>query len=356
MRTILKLVLVALGLAFAAPAFAQDAAVCQQALLNLAEVRDGKSPPIGIEADGMRLKASGGYKAAGDAAMFAVDAYREHGDVRGLCPESKWPASMKPDALKKTLTQAAKTNAKVFCGGDPMISATAPKMIRGWQNNAGIEFFSDRILELQAKLDTTAGVKNQSAGRHASDSDWLFEVASDLDEACPNGEAALDIGSARISANRAREFAHDNVNFLVCVKAREGWQPAMKDFDAVAPANDPTSMAAAYRKIETAAVAVKAACKASEEGSRENDYLLAARRLRILFLTTPGCREAAIKMNDIRQSMNTADKSSLPSYVTDIRNAAKEAGVACKDPAAETWGEFVAWITEKNYFRVADKQ
>src|SRR5690348_4369729 len=110
----------------AAPAMAQEDPVCKQALINLEEVRLGKSPPIGIEPDGARIKTSGDYKAAADEAAFAVDAYREHGDVRGYCPKAKWSATVKPENLKKALAAAVKANPKAFCGGDMNIEASAP--------------------------------------------------------------------------------------------------------------------------------------------------------------------------------------------------------------------------------------
>jgi hypothetical protein len=323
-------------------------------LINLEDVKNGKSPPVGIEPDGSRIKPSGDYKAAADEAAFAVDTYREHGDVRNYCPKAKWPAEVKPENLKKALTAAAKANPPAFCGGGK-IDASAPAMTRSWFNNAGTDFFADRVLELQRQLDSTAGVKQQAAERHLADAEWMLEVITDLDAVCPNGEAALDLGSAKASVTRARDFAKENVAFVNCVKARDKWQPQVKAFDATVASNDQAAMTAAYNELEKAAGPVNAACKGSEEGVKENAYLLAARKLRILFLTTPGCRDAALAMNTIRQNMNGMSKSSLPSYVTQIRQAAKDAGAACKDPSAETWGNFVAWITEKNYERVPDK-
>lgn len=356
MKHLIRLAVVALGLAFAAPglAQAQDAA-CKQALVNLDDVKSGKSPPIGFEADAVTLKARGeGYKAPADAAAFMVDTYREHGDVRYLCPKKSWPAEVTDANLKKVITAALKADPKTYCGGGHN-EKSVPAIIRGLLNTAGPDFFADRVLELQNQLDTTAGVKQQTAERHAADTEWLLQIITTIDDACPNGEAALDSGSAKIAARTAHDFAVENVAFVACVKARDGWQPQMKAFEEAAAKNDPAAMEAAYKQIETAAKPVAAACKASEEGSKENDYILASRRMRILFLTTPGCREASSKINDVRQSLNGMSKSSIPQAAGDLRRTAKEAGAACKDPAPETWGNFVAWVSEKNMWRLPDK-
>ena len=338
----------------ATPAMAQDDAICQQSLINLEDVRLGKSPPIGIEPDGARIKPSGDYKAPADEAAFAVDAYREHGDVRAWCAEAKWPATVKSENLKKALTAAAKANPKAFCGGDMNIEARVPAMIRSWVKDAGPEFFLDRAQELQGAINTTSGVKHQEVWRHNSDTEWLAEVIIDLDAVCPNGEAALDIGSAKAAVGMARDFAKENVAFVDCVKARKAWDPQMKAFDALVPAGDQAAMGEAYKKLEAAAGAVRETCKASEEGLKETEYLLASRKLRILFLTAPGCRDAALAMNTIRTNLNSAPKSSIPSYISEIQRSAKDASVACKDPSAETWGNFVAWIANKNLTRIAD--
>jgi hypothetical protein len=356
MRFILAIAGIVLAAVIAPSAVAQKAdPACEQALINLSDVHDGKNPPSGIEPDGLRLKAGGDYKAAADAAAFEVDAYREHGDVRALCPKALWPDTVRDATLKKNLAAAAKANPKAFCG-DRMLAATAPKMVRGWMNTAGVDFFADRIQELQGTLDTTRGVKGQRADRHDSDTEWVLAVITELDAACPNGEMALETGSARISATTARAFAKENLAFVQCVDARKAWQPQMKAFDALAPFTDVAGMNAAYKALETAAVPIKAACKASEEGVRETDYLLASRKLRILFVTAPGCRDAALAMNTARQSIDSATtRSGQEGYVEDLRAAAQAAAAVCKNPSAQTWGEFVAWITEKNFSRIPAK-
>ena len=127
---------------------------------------------------------------AGGSTFFQF-AGREHGDVRNYCPKAKWPAEVKPENLKKALTAAAKASPTAFCGGGK-IEASAPAMTRSWFNNAGTDFFADRVLELQNQLDTTAGVKQQHAERHLADAEWMLEVITDLDAVCPNGEAALE--------------------------------------------------------------------------------------------------------------------------------------------------------------------
>ncbi len=353
MKILIGMVVAALGLTFGAPAFAQDV-VCKQSLANLQDVKDGKNPPSGIDENIVRLKPSGDYKAAADEAAFAIDAYREHGDVRHYCPKAKWPAEVKSENLKKALTAAAKANPPVFCGGG-QIEASVPHFTRTLFNNAGPLFFQDRADQLQGKLDTTASPWNQEADRHLADAEWMLEIVNDLDAVCPNGQAALDMGSAKISVKTARDFAKDNVDFLACVKARDAWQPQMKAFETAATAGDQAAMNAAYADIVKAAGPVNAACKASEEGTRENAYLVASRRVRILMLSTPGCREAAQNMSVIRGNMNAMGKQSVPQYAADLRTAAKAAGEACKDPSAQTWGEFVAWIGEKNVWRTYDK-
>ena len=76
MKHFIRLAVVALGLVIAAPlapaAHAQDAA-CAQALTNLTNARSGKNDPVGIEADGLRLKPKGSdYTAADEAAFIAA--------------------------------------------------------------------------------------------------------------------------------------------------------------------------------------------------------------------------------------------------------------------------------------------
>jgi hypothetical protein len=143
--------------------------------------------------------------------------------------------------------------------------------------------------------------------------------------------------------------------FIDCVKAREGYAPQMKAFDALVPGQDPKALKTAYAALEKAAKPVKTACKKSEEGSKEIDYVIASKKLQIDFIEIPGCREAAIKMNEVRQSLNGMDKAARQASLPKMREAGKTTRKACKnDPAPETWANFIAWIAEKNLSRLAE--
>ena len=356
MRLIAKLVVVMFGLAFALPAVAQSfdrPASCEAALANLEAVRTGKQfPPSGSRPDLWRLRAKGGYSMPAAAPYFAVDAFREHGDVRALCPPAKWPAGVKPEGLKTALAVGVKADQDMFCGKGAG-NYDAPYLILRLTGDAGVKGFADRILELQGAL--TPGETVQTAARHASDYAWLHEVAGDIADACGNGKD-LNSAIAQTSANAAVNFAKDNVDFVACVKSREPiLKAAMTEFDDAAKANDQAKMEAAYPKLEAAYATAKPGCAASKEGAMENDYVLASKKMRILFITTPGCRDAAVTINNLRQSTNgTKSRRSIDDYARLIREAGKTAAATCKDPSPQTWAEFVAWIAVANKYRLPD--
>jgi hypothetical protein len=324
--------------------------VCEAALVNFENTRLGRDE-LRATAPEQRIKPKGAYTGTKDAYLFAIDGFREHGDVRANCAPDKWPEWVTPAGVKRLIDQGVKEKPKLFCGDAAAPGPSAVALIQARLANAEVRFFEDRILELNNQLDTIDG-KHDTIARHLSDADFLRDVAKELAAVCKPNDEALKALALTESAGKA---ANENAAFQACVKARGGWKPAMDSFAESAKTNEVAKMEEALTKIEVAAKGVNQTCAASEEGLKENDYIVAARKMQILFLQVDGCRDAALAMNQQRQAMNTMAKDQLPAAITQMREAGKIAGKACRnDPSPETWASFVAWITERNLTRIAD--
>jgi hypothetical protein len=322
---------------------------CEAALVNFENTRLGKDE-LRATAPEQRIKPKGAYTGSKDAYLFAIDGFREHGDVRANCTPDKWPEWVTPAGVKRLIAQGVKEKPQLFCGDPAALGPSAVALIQARLANAEVRFFQDRILELSNQLDTLDG-KHDTIARHVSDAEFLSDVARELAAACkPNDEAmkALALTEAAVKA------ANENAAFQGCVKARGGWKPAMDSFAESAKTNEVPKMEEALTKIEAAAKGVNQTCAASEEGLRENDYILASRKMQILFLQVDGCRDAALAMNQQRQAMNAMTKEQLPAAIAQMREAGKTARKACgNDLSPEVWANFVAWITERNLRRIA---
>lgn len=320
---------------------------CGLSLSFLRQIRDGADMPKGVEIH-PRLKAENGYKTDLEKQLYLFDGYREFGDVRVNCKPELWSDEIKPASLKAAVTAAAKAAPERFCAAGAEGAETPASLIPKWLADPEVTFFRDRALELNNQLPLSP--EYIQLDRRLAESGWLREASQALVAACKPNDA---VKPALAIADRAFKVATDNDLFSKCVKARDGYKPQMTAFDAAAQTQDPKAMKAAYAALETAAKPVKAACKPSEEGAKEVDYILASRKMQIGFVEIPGCRDAAKLMNDQRTAMNTTAKEDLPAAAAKLRQIAKDAKKACKnDPAPQVWGDFVAWITEKNMTRL----
>jgi hypothetical protein len=324
--------------------------VCEAALINFENTRLGKDE-LRATAPEQRIKPKGAYTGSKDAYLFAIDGFREHGDVRANCTPDKWPEWVTPAGVKRLIAQGIKEKPQLFCGDPVAPGPSAVALIQAQLANAEVRFFEDRILELNNQLDTLDG-KHDTIARHASDAEFLRDVAKELAAVCkPNDEAI----KALALTEAATKTANENEAFQACVKARGGWKPAMDSFAEAAKTSEVPKMEEALTKIEVAAKAVNQTCARSDEGLRENDYILASRKMQILFLQVGGCRDAALAMNQQRQAMNAMARDQLPAAIAQMREAGKTVRKACSnDPSPETWADFVAWITERNLTRIAD--
>ncbi len=329
---------------------------CETALSALKSAHDGAVDPQGTGE--MRFKPAGGYRATGDAAAFAVDGYREHAAVRLACSPENWPASVTPEGLAATIKQGVKAAPERFCGAYKVEGVyPAPHLIRKWTANAGVEGFADRVLEIQGKLTPKQGTDGQSAVQHLADAQWLHEVSEQSADACrAAGKPDLEPSISMTAASNAQNFAQDNVNFLACLKTRQGdFNGAVATYDEAAKAGDAVALQDAYSKLEVAARAISPACASSKEGTMENAYVVAAKRIKMLVRDNPDCLAAVKRMSDQRQAMNTASKTSIGSYAQSLQAYGKSAADACRDPAPQVWSDFVAWVSLENLKRLPAK-
>ncbi len=320
---------------------------CGLSISYLAQIRDGADDPKGIESY-PRIKAEKGYRTDQEEALYLFDGYTEYADVRANCEPAKWPAEVKVEGLRAAIQAAVNDSSDALCGAGTDGAETPASIIPKWLANPEVRWFHDRALELNNQIDLM-NPETDSMDRHLSESEWLRDVAKELVAACKPNDA---VKPALAAAELSLKVAKDNDAFRDCVKARDGYKPQLTAFDAAARTQDAKAMKAAYAALDTAAKPVKNACKPSEEGAKEIDYILASRKMQISFLEVPGCRDAAKLMNDQRTAMNATAKADIPAAATRLRKAAKDARKACKnDPAPQVWGEFVAWIAVKNLTR-----
>ncbi|MFT3725587.1 MAG: hypothetical protein QM773_18615 [Hyphomonadaceae bacterium] len=336
-----------LAAVFAAPAMADP--VCDQAKINLEDIRSGKDHVNGIPEGQPQMKGEKAYEA--DMAAFYIDAFREIGDIRIYCGAKELPAYVQPAAVKTALIAAVQAAPARYCSPAPEGGFSAVSFIQARFKDEAITAFSHRVKETSNSYDPYRQIDWDSQ-THFSEASYLREVSQVLSASCvPNDEARL----AQTATETAIVIAKENMAFVDCVKAREGYAPQIKAFDALVPGQDAKAMKAAYANLEKAAKPVKTACRKSEEGAKEIDYVIASKKMQIDFIEIPGCREAAIKMNEVRQSFNGMDKAARLAALPEMKQAGKDAKKACKnDPAPETWANFIAWIAEKNLSRLAN--
>lgn len=330
----------------AAPALADP--VCDQAKINLEDIRSGKDHVNGIPEGQPQMKGEAAYE--GDMAAFYVDAFREMSDLRFYCPAKEWMAYAQPAAVKTALLAAVQAAPTRYCSPAPEGGFSAVSFIQARFRDEAVTAFGHRIKETSNTYDPFRQADWDSQ-THFNEATYLREVSQALAASCaPNDDARL----AQAASETAIGIATDNLAFVDCVKAREGYAPQIKAFDTLAPGKDVKALKTALTALEKAAKPVKAACKKSEEGAKEIDYVIASKKMQIDFIEIPGCREAAIKMNEVRQSFNEMDKPARQAALPQMRKAGKDTKKACRnDPAPETWADFVAWITEKNLSRLA---
>lgn len=336
-----------LAAVFAAPAMADP--VCDQSKINLEDIRSGKDHVNGIPEGQPQMKGEKSYES--DMGAFYIDAFREMGDIRVYCGAKEWPAYAQPAAVKTALLTAAQADPVRYCSPAAEGGFSAVSFIQTRFKDEAITAFSHRVKETSNSYNPFRQ-QDWDSQTHFSEASYLREVSQVLSASCmPNDEAKL----ALAAAETAIVIAKENMAFVDCVKAREGYAPQIKAFDALVPSQDAKAMKTAYAALERAAKPVKTACKKSEEGSREIDYVIASKKLQIDFIEIPGCRDAAIKMNEVRQSFSGMDKAARQAALPQMKQAGKDTKKACKnDPAPETWANFIAWITEKNLSRLAN--
>lgn len=331
---------------FAAPAMADP--VCDQARINLEDIRSGKDHVNGIPEGEPQMKGEKAYEA--DMGAFYIDAFREMGDIRVYCGANEWPVYVQPAAVKAALITAVQADPARYCAPALEEGFSAVSFIQNRFKDEAIIAFGHRIKETSNSYDPFRQ-KDWDSQTHFSEASYLREVSQVLSASCaPSDNARL----ALAATETAIVIAKENMAFVDCVKAREAYAPQIKAFDTLVPGQDAKALKAAYAALEKAAKPVKTACKKSEEGSKEIDYVVASKKMQIDFIEIPGCRDAAIKMNEVRQSFSTMDKAARQAALPQMRQAGKDTKKACKnDPAPETWANFVAWITEKNLSRMS---
>ena len=328
---------------------AEPQTACDRAIANLEYTRQGYNAPLGAQQGYERLRSDRGYLWSGDAPLFAFDAYREHGDVRANCPKEEWPASVTPEGLKAIMAAGMPTKKRVLCGDETWQGPTAARQVMTWLANPDVRGFKDRVKELQGQLDAT-NQNEQSAARRASDAEWLRDASRELVGLCTPSD---EVKAAVAAAETALAIARENMAFVACVDARKAMQPQIQAFDAAAKTGDVALMKAALTSLEAASNPVLASCASSEEGRGETAYIIASKKMQILFREAPTCMPAAQAMNGIRQSLNGADKADRPKLIADLRASATASNAACgNDPAPEAWGMFVAWVAERNLTRI----
>ena len=161
---------------------------CEAALVNFENTRLGKED-LRATAPEQRLKPEGAYTGSKDAYLFAIDGFREHGDVRANCAPDKWPEWVTPAGARRLIAQGVKEKPQLFCGGPAAPAPSAVALIQAQLANAEVRFFQDRVLELNNQLDTLDG-KHDTIARHFSDAEFLRDVAKELATVCkPNDEA-----------------------------------------------------------------------------------------------------------------------------------------------------------------------
>ena len=180
---------------FAAPAMADP--VCDQARINLEDIRSGKDHVNGIPEGEPQMKGEKAYEA--DMGAFYIDAFREMGDIRVYCGANEWPAYVQSAAVKAALITAVQADPARYCAPAPEEGFSAVSFIQNRFKDEAIIAFSHRIKETSNSYDPFRQ-KDWDSQTHFSEASYLREVSQVLSASCaPSDNARLALAEALVA-------------------------------------------------------------------------------------------------------------------------------------------------------------